>query len=306
MKQITRGLLAGLVLALATGAATAREPGVPSSVPPGNTMAVAIGANPPPGLYFSSRSGLWDGTLKDGNGDFGGQTNTLTDTALQFLWVPGIKVLGGDYKAFVTIPMISNAQTRTSPFPAPLQGKASDFAQGNIEIAPASLSWQIKPGIFVNAGLSVFAPTGRFGAGNAINTGGDFWTISPSIGYSYLRDGWNLSLHAAWFTNTESRSTDYRSGDEVLLNATAMKDVGGFSLGPIGYWRKQITADENKGSFYGGTTGGKAEQIGLGLGFSTRIGMADVNLNVTRDVKLRNAVGGNKIWLNVTVPLTHP
>ncbi|RWI57047.1 MAG: hypothetical protein EOR16_15740 [Mesorhizobium sp.] len=36
--------------------------------------------------------------------------------------------------------------------------------------------------------------------------------------------------------------TDYRSGDEFLANWTTMKDIGGFNIGPVGYWRKQALA----------------------------------------------------------------
>lgn len=296
-------LLACLTAVLATGVAQAREPGAPSSVPPGNTMGVAIGASPPPGFYISSRTGIWDGTLKDGHGDDAGQTNTLADTAVQLMWVPGIKVFGGDYKAFVTIPVISNDQNRSAPFPPPLQGKANDTALGNIEIAPVSLSWMVQPGIFVSAGLSLYAPTGKFSPTAAVNSGADFWTISPSIGYSYLRDGWNLSVNAAYFANTENSSTHYRSGNEILVNATALKDMGGFSLGPVGYWRKQVTGDRNKGTEYGGTVQGKSAQAALGIGYVTHLGPAELNVNLTRDVYIRNTVGGTKLWLNVTMPL---
>jgi hypothetical protein len=296
-------LLIALCISLSAGAVQAREPGAPSSVPPGNTMGVAIGANPPPGFYLSSRSGYWDAELKDSNGDFGGQTNTLADTAVQLMWVPGIKVLGGDYKALVTVPFLYNDQKRTSPFPPPLQGSANDFAMGNIEITPVSLSWQIEPGIFVSSGLSVYAPTGKFSPTAAINSGADFWTISPSVGFSYLRGGLNLSLNVAYFANTENTTTKYRSGDEILANFTAMKDFGGWSLGPVGYYRKQITDDKNNGANYGGTIQGKAEQAALGLGFSTRIGKVDASFNLTRDVYVRNTVGGTKLWMNFTVPL---
>jgi len=298
-----RALLTVAGLSLLAAQAGAREPGVPSSVPPGNSMGVPVGANPPPGLYFSSRSGYWDAELSDNDGNYGGQTNTLIDTAFQFLWVPGKKVLGGDYKAFVTIPLLYNHQEREAPFPPPLQGSASDTALGNIEISPISLSWMVEPGIFVSAGLSVFAPTGSFDPLAPISTGGDFWTLSPSVGFSYLRDGWNASIHANYFTNTKNDTTDYTSGNEILVNFTALKDMGGFSLGPVGYYRKQLSDDVNDGIYYGGMTLENAAQTGVGLGFSKRSGPLETNINLTRDVNVRNTVGGTKIWVNVTMPI---
>lgn len=288
------------VAVLAAAPALAREPGVPSTVPPGNTIGVAIGANPPPGFYIGSRTGLWDGTYKDARGDNGGQTNTLIDTAVQFIWVSDTPVLGASWRAHLTVPVLSNDQDRTAPLPP---GSASKIALGNIDISPVNLSWQVAPGIFVSAGLSLYAPTGSFGADQPISTGGDFWTLSPTLGASYLRDGWNLSAGLSYFTNTESDETSYRSGDEVLLNVTALKDMGGFSIGPVGYWRKQVTGDENNGTAYGGTVQGKAEQAALGLGFTTHVGAVEANVNLTRDLYLRNAVGGSKLWVNLLFPL---
>ncbi|WP_287013001.1 transporter [Actibacterium sp.] len=290
-------------LSLAVQSADAREPGVPTSVPPGNTIGAAVGASFPPGFYFSSRSGYWDAELKDGSGDFGGQTNTLTDTAAQFLWAPGTTLWGGDYKAFVTIPLLNNEQDRTSPFPPPLQGSSSKLSLGNIEISPISLSWQLEPGVFVSAGINMYAPTGDFDPNAPISSGGDFWAFAPSLGFSYLRNGWNTSIFTSYFTNTESSSTDYKSGDEVLVNVSALKDFGGWSLGPVGYYRKQITDDENNGSYYGGTTLEKAEQAALGIGFSTRLGKVETNINLTRDFHVRNTVGGSKLWVNFSMPI---
>ncbi|WP_067735808.1 SphA family protein [Novosphingobium naphthalenivorans] len=304
MKLLCRLLLAACVIPAASPA-LAREAGVPSSVPPGSTMGVAVGANPPPGVYIGTRSGFWEARLKGDDGKDGGQDNTLVDTAVQLMVVPRAEILGASYRAFVTVPVMYNAQDRRAPFPEVLQGSEHKLGLGNIEISPVNLSWQVEPGVFVSTGLSIFAPTSGFDVSEAINTGGDFWTFTPSIGASYLRDGWNLSAGLAYFMNTRSGETDYRSGNEFMLNATAFKDMGGWSLGPVGYWRKQVTSDDNNGMAYGGTTQGKAEQAAVGLGFTRRFGTIEANLNVTQQVYTRNAVDGTKVWLNILVPLGH-
>lgn len=301
LRSIAVCLLA--ITGIAPGA-MAREPGVPTAVPAGNMMGIPAGANPPPGLYLNSRSGVWDATLADGDGNDAGQSNKLADTALQLLWVPGWQVLGGSYRALVTLPLISNRQSRSAPFPPPLQGDSRRRTSGSLEISPIGLSWQVSPGIFTSAALSLFAPVSSFDTHKGINGGGDFWTASPSLGGSYLRDGWNISAHAAWFTSTESRSTDYRSGNEVMVNLTALRDMGGYSLGPVAYWRKQLTDDRNKGQYYGGTAADRAEQLGIGLGFAGRLNAVDVNVNITDDVRTRNTIGGPRLWVNLGVPLT--
>ncbi len=298
LKKLAAGLcLIGLGLA---SPAMAREPGVPTSMPVGGTMGVPVGASPPPGLYLSSRTGFADFTLYDDNGDKVGVDLSVRDTAFQFIWVPGVKLWGGDYKALMTIPLLDIDQRLAAGL-----GGAHDsrFSFGQIEVRPLDVSWQVQPGIFVSTGVSVFAPTGSWSASKAVNTQGNFWTVAPSVGFSYLRDGWNASLHAIYFTNTRNNDNDYKSGDELVVNMTALKDFNGWSVGPVGYYRKQITNDDNDGSAYGGMTAGKAEQLALGLGFTHRFGPVELNVNYTKDIVHKNTVAGDRLWLNVTLPL---
>jgi hypothetical protein len=147
-------------------------------------------------------------------------------------------------------------------------------------------------------------PTGKFStAPGSINLGSNAVSTSVDVGVSYLRDGWNLSAHANYFINSENRDTDYRSGNELLVNWTAMKDVGGFSIGPVGYIRQQMTEDRNRGSFYGGGIAEKARQIGVGIGVSKTFGKVEVNVNYIHDFEVKNTVGGNKLMVNLSMPI---
>jgi len=303
MTKPWKTFIAGTVLAIAAAmtatVAGAREPGVPPSVPPGNTLGLPIGASPPPGFYLNSLSSTNSLTLKDASGNSVGADVTLSDTAVQLMWVPGIKLFGGDYKAFILQPLLNIDQDSTF---APV-ASGSKLGLGNTEIHPIDISWALGGGHFVSAGFSVFAPTGYWSASAPVNTAGNFWTFAPSLGYSYLNDGWNTSIHLQYFTNTRNKTSKYRSGNEVLVNVTAMKDLGGFSLGPIAYYRKQLQADSNGGTMYGGTVAGKAEQLALGLGYAGRVGAANVNVNLTHDVMAKNTLGGTSLHVNFSIPL---
>lgn len=279
--------------------AQAREPGVPPSVPPGNSIGVPVAASPPPGFYLNTYSSITPLSLKDGNGDDLGADITIKDTAVQLLWNPGFKLFGGDYKAFILQPFLHVDQD--SSF-APV-ANGHEFGLGNTEIHPIDISWDLGGGKFFSAGLSIFAPTGKWKASDPINTAGNFWTFAPSIGYSYLANGWNASAHLQYFTNTENTDNQYTSGDEVLFNVTAMKDVGGYSIGPVGYYRKQLTADKNNGTMYGGGTADEAEQLALGVGYARRLGNSNMNINVTHDVMAKNTLGGTSFKLNFSIPL---
>lgn len=287
--------------------AQAREPGVPSPVPPGYTMGLPLGSNPPPGVYLRLRSGYWRAKLLDSDGKFAGQRNTLSPNALQLMWFSKTKFLGASYGALITIPTLYNRQERTDPFLEARQGKADEFGMLNLVVAPLILSWQLVPGVAVSAGLSITMPTGPFSPTAEINTGGDMWAFAPNAAFSYLRAGWNLTLHGNYFIHTRNPSSHYRSGDETQLIFTAMKDLGGVvSAGPVGYLRQQLTDDDNGGTFYAGAEAGHASQFGLGLGLAKRFGSVSANFSATHDVRIRNSIGGTMLWLSMTFALYRP
>lgn len=142
--------------------ALAREPGVGNIVPPGATLGVPIGANPPPGLFLSSRTTLFFGGLKDANGDDVGVDLNVKSTVLQLHYTPGITIWGGDYRAMALVPLLHLGQTIGAPFPAFLHGKSSGFGLGDVTISPFNLSWMVEPGIFWTIGTSINVPTGKF------------------------------------------------------------------------------------------------------------------------------------------------
>ncbi|HBF31587.1 transporter [Rhizobium sp.] len=276
--------------------AHATESAVPPTMPSGATMGVPIGASPPPGLYFGVLNALFNGSVY-----FNGQQipvkKTVAVSVGQFQWVPGYTVLGGSYKAMLTIPFIYAHQKA--------YGESSEqVGLGDITIAPANLSWMIAPGIFMSGGLSFTLPTGSFSTERSyVSTGTNRFATVINTGFSYLRDGWNLSADFNYFFYTKNDNTNYRSGDEFLMNWTAMKDFGAFSFGPVGYWRKQVADDINYGTYYGGVSNGRAEQVGLGFGLSKKFGNVTATLNYTHDVKKENTLSGGTVFLNFVTPI---
>lgn len=299
----TRLIAAFSALLLGTGsAALAREPGVGNIVPSGATLGVPVGANPPPGLFFSFRNSFSFGQLKDANGDNGGVDLNVRATVLQLHYTPGVQLMGGDYRAMVLLPLVHLDQTIGAPLPPVLHGNTTGFGLGDLTISPLNLSWMTEPGVFWTFGTSVNLPTGKFDP-NGLSFGTNVWGGTIEVGYSDLRDGWNKSAHFVYSTQATNKDTAYSSGDELLLNLTAMKSLGSYSIGPVGYWRKQIGDDQNNGAFYGGAASGRAEQIALGVGYSRQIAGGELNINLTRDVVTKNTVGGTNLQVNFSIPL---
>lgn len=301
MKSRLFGVLSALFMA-AGSSAVAREPGVGNIVPSGATLGVPIGANPPPGFFFSSRTTFGFGELKDADGNYAGVDLNVKATVLQLHYTPGITILGGDYRAMALIPLVNLDQTIGAPFPPFLHGQLKGTGIGDITISPFNLSWMVEPGIFLTFGTSINVPTGEFDP-NGLSYGTNAWGGTLEFGYSYLRDGWNASVHIVYSTQETNDATNYKSGDELLVNVTAMKDVGGFSIGPVGYWRKQIENDVNLGTFYGGVASGRAEQMGLGLGYARQMAGGELNINIVHDFVAKNTIGGTNLQVNFSIPL---
>lgn len=297
MKSKLFGALTALLVASGS-AAVAREPGIGNIVPSGATLGVPIGANPPPGFFFSSRTTFSFGELKDANGDRSPLDVDLNvkATVLQLHYTPGVTILGGDYRFMALLPVV-NLDQKSS-----ILGNASGTEIGDLTISPFNLSWMVEPGIFLTFGTSINVPTGKFDP-NGLSYGINSWGGTLEFGYSYLRDGWNASVHVVYSTQGTNKTTNYKSGDEVLVNVTAMKNMGDFSIGPIGYWRKQIEDDVNNGAFYGGGASGRAEQIGLGIGYARPLAGGELNVNLMHDVMAKNTVGGTSLQVNFSIPL---
>ncbi len=302
------GVAVAIGLALAgAGTARAREAGVPPVMPPGQTMGVPIAAPLPPGFYGGLSAAYYNAALKDANGKSGGQTSTVIDPALQLIWAPNWQFLGAHVKMFVVQPLVSIDQKRTDPFPPPMQGSASAFGAANIQIQPIDLTWDLAPGLFVNTGLSVFAPTGQWGIDDEVNIGANFWTFAPNLALTYLKDGWNISAQAIYFANTKNTRSDYQSGNEVMLSGTVTKDIGPMlglerplSIGPVSYYYEQVTDDDNFGTSYGGMVQGNGKKFAIGAALNTRVGPVNTLLMYTYDAYVRDTVGGGKAWLGLS------
>ena len=300
-------LLFGAVGAMAMLASTAqaREPGVLPVVPPGNTLGAPVAAQLPPGLYFSSRTGTGTVDATDADGDKTGTSIKVTDSALQFIAVPGNSLFGGQYRAILTFPV---SKISVDDAVTPL-GLVSDDSTGvpSVEIRPVDISWELEPGIFASAALSIHTP-GKWDATSVANNGGDFWSYGAHLGVSYMRDGWNATGHLAYYASEANRDNDYESGDEINLNLTAMRAIGdtGWSLGPVAYVRHQVSDDSNPSGAYGGLVSDRAKQGGLGLSVSKRFGPVELNAIYTQDLYSENAAEGNRLWINLTMPLGSP
>ncbi len=109
---------------------------------------------------------------------------------------------------------------------------------------PINLSWHLPHGWYVGAGFNVHAADARVGGINGLDRAGQpYWTLEPTMGVSYLHDGFDLSatfFYDFYTTNTYSGVTN---GQALYLDLTATKKFGPYEIGPVAYVAAQTTRD---------------------------------------------------------------
>jgi hypothetical protein len=201
-KTVKIALAAGAVLA--AGPAMAEENWSPHL--PGVTEGLPAGALPPQGVYFINDTMILPSTLYNSSGN---KTSVNADVFVDvpvLLWNPGIKVLGADYAVGLAQPL-----TYISASGGGLN--QSDSGRFSTIVIPGQLSWSLPSDFHVSTGLAVYVPDGTAQKSVISYSGGgyqgvpnstNYWSVEPTLGLSWLHDGWNISASLNYDINFEN------------------------------------------------------------------------------------------------------
>ena len=297
--------LAGVCLALTLvlgSVVAAREPGVGTSIPPGVTAGQANAVPLTPGFRVGSLASYYDAYVVGPGSQSTGLHYQLPNVTIMATWAPDLTILGAAYKAFTLVPIIGANLYSDAPATPPMRGSFSQFGIANPLLQIADLSWTLGNGFYVNVGFGLFFPIGQYAFNAPITLGAPFWTFEPSASFTYYNDGWTISAQAFYDINTINPVNSYYSGDQLVVNATVMKLIRGFNVGPVGYWSKQVTGDANYGGprVYGGINAPPGDDLAVGGSISTQFGKVSMQLMFTQDVYVVNGLGGSKGWFNLS------
>lgn len=296
-RLLPRALLA---LALAGGSAQAAENW--SAHLPGVTAGMAAGALPPPGVYFVNNTLVAPFTLYDRGGH---KTPVKADVFVDvpiLLWNPGITVLGASYAAAIAQPM-----TYVNSKGGGLN--RSDFGAFSTIVIPGNLSWALPNNFHVLAGLAVYLPTGTAqktvisypngtyaGVPNSIN----YWVIEPSLGVSWLADGWNVSASLNFDFNFENKSSGYRTGTIIVGDYTVTKTIDKWTLGLTGYSVNQIESDKSKHAAVqagiNASGGNKQTKYAIGPTLGYNFGPVTLSVSYQHGFGAKNTLSGDLFW----------
>jgi hypothetical protein len=328
LKQLALGGLAAIAIAGAASSALAEEVGTFQNRLNGATIGLPLGAAPPPGLYtgletfyLGMLAGSGTGGHSTGNwgAALGNAVAPAVGQAVPLLWVPGWSFLGATYSASVVEGFYEwtscGAFSGCAGDSSRLSGQpiaGGGFVYTNTFIQPINLSWNLGGGWFVAAAFAFTPPDGTRGVGTP---NPDYWTFEPSIAISYLASNWVLSANFFYDINTQSAavccaSAPITNGNNFLADLTALYKVGKWTIGPVGYFEVQTTADTGACIPAPGVNlCGRYETAAAGGLIGYDFGPIDLQVWVTDSFVGQDAVqgpGGLNVWSRIGFKIWGP
>lgn len=212
----------------------------------------------------------------------------------RLVYVSDKQLLGGRVAGHVVLPFVSldvrmNGQTD------------SDKGIGDM-VFGFGLGYDYSSKLHAAYVIDITAPTGRYDSDKLANVGRNYWVAQPLAAITYAQpEGFNGDMKIMYNFNFENSETDYKSGQELLVDY----DFGwGFAkrwvVGAGGYAYWQTTDDhihgkkvhDNKARAF--SIGPSVKYDGNGWFFSAKW---------QKDFRVRNRTEGSAFWLKIALPL---
>jgi len=252
-------------------------------------------------LYYSGEA---DVTIPLGGQhvvDMKARSNVLGITAF---WSPewGIIDEKWNYAMSATIPVVDmDVSGRVSPLSV-----NDDLTKiGDIVLMPLMLNYKVNEDFNINTRLALYAPTGDYEAGRLSNTGKNFWTVEPTVGFMYFgkNNGREASLFIGADFNEKNDATDYKSGTQVHFDGTLAQHFpfknGLAGVGVTGYYYKQVTDDSGSGATLGAFRA-KAAGVGPVLSYISHSGEILGEIKYIHDIENERRLKGDTIFFKLT------
>lgn len=300
-------------LALASGAAFAEEGGSGHYLP-GSMASFADSVAPQEALLVRLNVVHYDGSAAKGQPlPFAGLTTIgaeakSTAVGLTGFWRPPIEI-GEDwsYAMSATLPYVwMDVSADVTAKGITAQRSSSVSGLGDLVLMPLMLNQNLSPDFNINYRVAFYAPTGSYEVGRLANTGKNFWTVEPTVGFMYFgqKNGIEASIFVGADFNRSNPDTDYKSGTQLHVDSTFAQHFpwqGGLvGLGLNAFYYQQVTDDSGSGATLGGFRG---KTLGLGpvASFVTKVGGHDTiaELKWLHENATEKRLQGDTVWLKV-------
>ncbi|MNO50438.1 hypothetical protein D3C76_408140 [compost metagenome] len=215
--------------------------------------------------------------------------------APRFIWVTPQELLGGTLALHTIVPVVT------------LDVSAGGRSQrntgvGDIVFGPA-IGWHHSANLHTVAAIDFFAPTGEYDKDDLANIGRNYWATHLVGGISWIdAKGFNADAKVMYGINARNDDTDYRSGDEFIVDYAAGWAFGnGWTVGVGGYFYQQITDDDQDGHSVRDNKGA-ARAIGPSVRYDSGQGWF-LTAKAYQETGVRNRAEGDTLWLRAVFPL---
>lgn len=249
---VSGATLAAILAATAAQPANATERGG-SVYPPGVENFVCC-ALPPPGVYGMVYGQHYRADKVRGDA---GQVVTpptfkvrATTVVPRLVWVLPQQVAGASLAMHAIQPLV-DLEVNVAPGISQHKSGLADFVIG------AGLGWHHSPNLHTLLALDIYAPTGSYRKTDIANIGRNYWAVQPLAGVSYIDPaGFNGDAKFMWTFNGKNKDTDYRSGQEVIVDYALGWGMGnGLTVGVGGNLYQQVSSDKQNGVTVPGSKG---------------------------------------------------
>lgn len=285
-------ILGAVAVVAANNVAQATEGG--GSVYPVGSENFTCCALPPPGVYGMVYVQNYSANKVRGND---GQVVTpdsfkvkATAVAPRLVWVTPTQVAGASVTGLHAILPVVNLSVDVAP-----GASQSKSGIGDVVFGPF-LAWHHSESLHTVAGIDLFAPTGSYQKGDLANIGRNHWAFQTVLGVSLINpQGFNADAKAMWTYNLKNSDTDYKSGQELIIDYSLGWGVGGgWTVGAGGYLYQQLTDDRQKGATVQNNKG-RAMSMGPSIRYDSGKGWF-LTAKYEAEQSVRNRADGSAFW----------
>ena len=288
--KATRHVVAALAIGSFAAPAMAMQKGVASDYAPGYSIGNPLGMMAPAGLYWGQKAAFSTAQSVNNTGaDSGAHTNMYLTTSM-LMWTTNYNLLGARYGAYIYNIGIFHANITTAKHQTGGVTSTSDF-----EIDPIYLSWKLNKNMFVSISEGFNPPIASYDPQRLINIGHDRFTFQQHLNFAYSTPQYLVAANGVFSVNTPNRHYNYTSGSTYDIDLTAVRKLGTFTTGPVGYAYNQFGADSGPEQL----NAGKPVELAAGWLVGYKIGQLCLNTYVTQDLYARNIGKQTKIWMSL-------